>query len=74
MKDASSTVSDDDAVPTKNMEIDQRIEAALRRKMTSPDFNAKDLVAGEHATFYVGSSKPYLIPWTLCSSLEVSDL
>jgi hypothetical protein len=53
------------------MEIDQRIEAALRRKVTSPDFNADDLVAGEHATFYVGTSKPYVLPWVLCSTLEV---
>jgi len=62
---------EDSSEPAK-LSDDQRIEAAIKRKITSPEFDTASFRQG-HTTFCVRGSRPYVLPFVLCSSLEVGD-
>jgi hypothetical protein len=62
---------EDTSEPVK-LSDDQRIEAAIKRKITSPEFDTTSFRQG-YATFYIAGSKQYVLPLVLCSSLEVGD-
>lgn len=59
------------SLTSKERSLDEKIVAAIRKAMESPEFNADSTKAKEYASLCIENSALYVVPWILCSSIEV---